>query len=144
MKIYLQTPVKGSVPEVFSKFNKDLFVTLKPPLVNVELVKFDGCRRGDEFHLLIRPVVGTQEWKGKVTEDYLSDSESYFIDEGVQLPFPLSKWRHKHLIKKIDAQTFIIDDIEFETSPKFLGPLVYPFLLAMFKFRVPIYQRIFS
>jgi ligand-binding SRPBCC domain-containing protein len=143
VKLYFKTKVKGSVEEVFSKFDKDLFLKLKPPGVSVHLKRFDGCQKGDVIQLELLSPLGKQMWDGKITEWYSSKEECYFIDEGVKLPFPLNSWKHKHLIKNENGETVIIDDIVFSISPKVLIPFFYPVLWSVFKYRAPLYKRIF-
>ncbi len=144
MKIYLRTPVKGSVLEVYRAFNKDLFIKLKPPFVKVDMKRFDGCHLGAEFHFVIESFPKSITWKGKVTEEFESENKCYFVDEGIELPFPLSSWKHKHKIEKFNNEVMIIDEIEFSVSSKLLAPVVYSSLLAAFTYRIPIYKRIFS
>ena len=144
MKLYFETIVSGSVKEVFFKFDKELFLQLKPPGVTVDLKRFDGCNKGDEIQLELKSPAGTQEWKGIVTDSFVSEDECYFVDEGVKLPFPLTLWSHRHTIKNIKGKTTIIDDISFEISPKIMTPVFYPILWSVFKYRGPIYRRIFK
>jgi ligand-binding SRPBCC domain-containing protein len=143
MNLYFKTVVNGSVGSVFSQFNKDLFEKLKPPAVRVNIKRFDGCQKGDEFQLELISPLGKQNWEGKVTEWFSSLDECYFIDEGVKLPFPLKTWKHKHLITNENGKTVIIDDISFSFSSPLLGPFFYPVLWSVFKYRGPLYRRIF-
>lgn len=144
MNLYFKTPVKGTVKDVFNQFNESLFSKLKPPGVKVEIVRFDGCKKGDAIDLNLISPMGKQQWKGEVTDWFSSEEECYFVDEGRVLPFPLSAWKHKHLIKSENNQTFIIDDIQFEIKPAIIGIFYYPILWSVFKYRGPIYRRIFS
>ena len=143
MKIYIKTKIEKNYREVFSFFNRELFLALKPPLVNVKLDRFDGCKKGDEVHLRM-DLFGllNQSWISHITENAESSDEIYFIDEGALLPPPLSQWKHIHHIKKIDENsTYIIDDIDYTTGNIALDYMIYPALYSMFYYRIPIYKR---
>lgn len=144
MNLYFKTPVEGSVAKVLSGFNKELFLNLRPPGVRVDLRRFDGCKKGDLIELDLLTPFGKQVWEGKITENYESEDEAYFIDVGVKLPFPIKTWRHKHIIKRENNQTYIIDEIRFSIAGPLWGPVFYPIMWGVFKYRGPIYKRIFS
>jgi ligand-binding SRPBCC domain-containing protein len=143
MKIYIKTKIEKNYRDVFSFFNSKLFLALKPPLMNVSLDRFDGCKKGDEVHLRM-DLFGflNQKWISHITDNGENSEEIYFVDEGTLLPPPLRNWRHVHHIQKIDDQsTFIIDDIDFTTGNSLLDYAIYPALYSMFYYRKPIYRR---
>ena len=140
MKIYIETAVKESVEKVFLAFDEKLFLALKPPLLPMKLMRFDGCKVGDQVHLDL----GLNVWISLITEHSVATDECYFVDEGSQLPFPLKRWRHKHLIKNKDGVTLIIDNIDFSTGLKLLDYLVFPALYFMFWLRKPVYRKKFG
>lgn len=138
MKILLTTPIEKNYRAVFSLFNLKLFEALKPPVVKLVVTRFDGCKKGDEVHLN----VSGQRWVSHITEYYESDDEIYFVDIGVIIPPPLSKWRHVHKIERTGENSCnVIDDIEYTTGNTLLDKLIYPALYAMFSMRKPIYKR---
>jgi ligand-binding SRPBCC domain-containing protein len=80
----------------------------------------------------------------KITDSYYSVAESYFIDEGTQLPFFLKYWKHKHRIVKNGSESKIIDEIEFRTPTILTDYIFYPILYLQFLYRKPIYRKIFK
>ncbi len=146
-RVLIRTRIKNKKPrEIFARFDKDLFLELKPPLLNLELKRFDGCMKGHEVHLETS-LFGKmkQEWVSLITEHGFSDQECYFIDEGKKLPPPLTFWRHRHrIVKYNELDSEIIDDITYTTGNGVLDKLIYPALYAMFSFRIPIYKKKFK
>ncbi len=143
MEIQIQTPVMQSYEQVWQGFTRELFLALAPPLTPIHLLRFDGCKKGDEVHLEIDFGVFSQLWCSKIVEQTTTNDEIYFIDEGIQLPFFLSKWKHKHRIVKQATGALIIDEIEFE-GKFFTSAFIYPVLLLQFMYRQPVYQKWFE
>ena len=112
-------------------------------MINLVVERFDGCKKGDEVHLKM-DLFGllNQKWVSHITDDFRSDYEIHFVDEGAILPPPLKKWKHIHRIQKInELSSYIIDDIEFTCGNPALDLLIYPALYAMFFYRKPIYKK---
>lgn len=83
-----------------------------------------------------------QLWISRITSDFRSDYEIFFVDQGVKLPPPLKNWKHIHRLEKIDElNTYVVDDIEYSCGNKALDLLIYPALYLMFLYRKPIYKR---
>lgn len=144
MNIKFETKVKGNYREVMDKFDRKLFEALKPKQGEMEIVEFTGSKKGDRVHIRFTSPIKA-EWVSDIVEDYVGEDEAYFIDEGVQLPFPLSYWQHKHIVKKIDENTsLIIDDITYEARNWFLTKMMYPALYLGFAPRGKIYQAYFG
>lgn len=142
MRIKIETLVNCNYKDVSKKFNRDLFIALKPPLVQLELKVFDGCETGDKVEMELGILGMKQEWKSLITEHGLSDKESFFVDEGVVLPPPLKEWKHHHILENVnDTKTKIIDDIQFSTGFKLLDIIIYPVLYVQFWYRKPIYKQ---
>jgi len=135
--------------EVFSRFNADLLSALSPPLVRVDLERFDGCEVGDVVILRLRMLYFLrQRWECSITEHVEGERECYFTDEseGERLPFFLRQWRHCHRIQAhpTDAgRSIIVDDIQYR-APFGLNALLYPVLWAQFAYRKPVYRRFFG
>lgn len=138
MKLTIQTPIAKNYKSVFARFDLELFKKLKPPAVSLEVERFDGCKKGDQVHL----IVSGKKWVSHITDFYQDDNEIYFIDRGVVTPAPIKSWTHIHKIKKTgENECVIIDDIDFSTGNVLMDKLLYPALLAMFSLRRPIYKR---
>lgn len=145
MRLVIKTKVRTPLKNVFERFDLDLFKALKPPLVGLEVERFDGCQPKDEVHLLMNTFGLKQKWVSHITETRESENEIFFIDVGVTLPPPLKYWRHKHQMIKIDElQTMIIDDITFQSYSKILDPFMYPIFWVMFSLRGPVYKDYFG
>lgn len=143
MKILIRTKIEKNYQVLFSKFNLHLFEALKPPLLNLVVERFDGCKKGDEVHLKM-DFFGliNQRWISHITADFKSEYEIFFVDVGVLLPPPLKKWTHIHRLEKItEISSFVTDDIEYSCGNGALDLLIYPVLYSMFLFRKPIYKR---
>lgn len=143
MKILIKTKIEKNYQVLFSKFNVELFKALKPPLVNLDIERFDGCKKGDEIHLRM-DIFGqlNQRWISLITSDFRSDYEINFVDEGALLPPPLVKWKHVHRIEKLnETSSFIVDDIYFTSGNLIVDLAIYPALYLMFLYRKPIYKR---
>lgn len=145
MKIKIQTLVQGNFKEVYQKFDQELFLKLSPPLVKINLSRFDGCKTGDEVHLDMTFLGKKDRWVSKIVKESECSYEKYFVDEGEILPSPLKHWRHKHIvIKSGNTKCFIVDDINYTTDIPALDLFVYPFIYLSFLYRKPIYRKYFN
>lgn len=144
MKIKIQTLVHGHFHEVYKKFDQDLFLKLTPPLVKINLARFDGCKPGDEVHLDMTFLGKKDRWVSKIVKASECSYEKYFVDEGEVLPPPLKHWRHKHVvIKSGNSKCFIVDDINYTTDIPPLDVILYPFIYLSFLYRRPVYRKYF-
>ncbi|WP_020526267.1 SRPBCC family protein [Flexithrix dorotheae] len=144
MEIIIKTKVEQSIQKVWKGFDKRLLLKFSPPFPKVSITRFDGSQKGNEVHLKLDLIFFNQEWKSLITQDFQSEAEMYFIDEGTQLPFFLKFWKHKHLMEKKDEGTLIIDHINFKTPYIFTDFLFYPLLYFQFLYRKPIYKKEFK
>jgi ligand-binding SRPBCC domain-containing protein len=96
------------------------------------LLRFDGCSKNDEVHLQLSFIFFKQQWISIITEFENNVNEIFFVDEGISLPFFLKSWKHKHIIRKHNGSTQIIDDIEFNTGNKITDMIFYPLLFMQF------------
>lgn len=143
MKILIKTRIEKNYQVLFSKFTIDLFKALKPPFVELEVERFDGCKKGDEVHLKMK-LFGAlkQQWISHITEDVKNDYGIYFVDKGFLLPPPLTSWTHIHRIEKInELASYVIDEIDYTSGNKSIDLMMYPALYLMFLYRKPIYKR---
>ncbi len=144
-KIHLKTKVQTPYKKVFERFDLSLFEALKPPMVKLEVERFDGCLKGNEVHLNIDMGFMKSKWISLITENSETEQEIYFIDVGKELPFPLRYWKHKHRILNIGSdQSEIIDEIEYSSGKGWLDALIYPILYAQFALRGPVYKDVFG
>lgn len=145
MQITISTTVNEHFLAVKEGFNQDLFSSLSPPFPPVKLLRFDGSKKGDIVSLELNFLFFKQIWTSEIIEDHTSESEFYFVDKGIKLPFFLGNWQHKHrLIGRGTSKTEIRDEIHYQGSNWILTPLLYPALYLQFLYRKPIYRRIFS
>jgi len=144
MNIQLKTKVEGNYKDIMRRFDRKLFEALKPKHADMEIVEFTGSEKGDKVHIRFNRPVKT-EWISLITESGVNETEAFFIDEGVTLPFPLSYWKHKHIVKKItDNCSYIIDDITFKGPSFLLTSMLYPFIYAGFYPRKKVYKAYFE
>lgn len=145
MHLLLSTPVTGHHRDIMSRFDRSLFEQLTPPGAKVDLVRFDGSETGNIVHLRLKmPLMPAQDWISEIVEHGSNDQESWFVDQGTTLPWFLSYWQHRHVVKKAGAHSEIIDDIRFKGPVWLPDFLMYPVLWAQFAWRKPVYQRIFG
>lgn len=144
MKITLETQVQQDYLKVKEGFNKSLFFKLSPPFPPVKLLRFDGSKKGDIVSLELNFIFFRQKWTSEIIEDQTNDKEFYFVDEGVELPFFLKEWRHKHRIIQSDGGSIIRDEINYKSGFSLLTLLLYPVLYLQFLYRKPIYMKIFK
>ncbi|MEM9822753.1 MAG: hypothetical protein AAF985_16860 [Bacteroidota bacterium] len=144
MQLTLTTKVDGHYREVMERFDRQLFEALKPPMASMSILAFTGSKKGDRVHIRFESPIQA-EWISEITEDEINDKEAFFVDEGVQLPFPLKYWRHKHIVRKIDeTSSYIIDDIQYEGPNTLVSFLLYPAMYIGFAPRKKVYQQYFK
>ena len=144
MKITIETAVEQGYLDVKSGFDASLFIKLSPPFPPVRLIRFDGSRKGDFVTLELDFIFFRQKWTSEITDDRTTDLEFFFVDQGVELPFFLKTWRHKHRVISSGIGSLIRDEIEYEAPIEFLTYLLYPVLWAQFAYRKGIYRRVFK
>ena len=139
MNISLKSKVNGEITAISERFDERLFRYLLPP--GAQLIEFGGSKKGDIVHLKL-PLAG--EWISEITENGASADTWYFIDEGRKLPFPLKKWRHKHILHRAGNSTTIEDNMNFSTGNIIFDLLFYPVLYLSFLPRVWQYKKYFG
>lgn len=144
MNLTLRTTVYGHYLTVMKAFDRNLFECLTPVGAKVELVAFTGSKKGDQVHLrFVSPV--RAEWISHITEDGRNDTRAWFVDEGVQLPWPLKQWRHHHIVEKVDEhRSTIIDEMYFSTGWKIFDVFLWPVMYLTFVQRKPLYRKYFA
>jgi ligand-binding SRPBCC domain-containing protein len=144
MKINIETRVQQYYLKVKEGFNETLFTKLSPPFPPVKLLRFDGSKKGDLVSLELNFLFFKQKWTSEITEDKTTDQEFYFIDKGVELPFFLKEWQHKHRIINSGTGSIIRDEITYKSGFSLMTLLLYPALFIQFLYRKPIYKKIFK
>lgn len=144
MNIKIKTRVKQDYLSVKGGFHASLFKKLSPPFPPVKLIRFDGSKKGDLVSLELNFIFFRQKWVSKISEDHTSEQEFYFIDEGVELPFFLKSWKHKHRVINSVEGSIIQDEINYQAPFKLLTWLLYPAMLLQFAYRKPIYRKVFN
>ncbi len=156
MKLLLQTPVRQPLAKVWAGFDRALFNQLAPPFPPVEVIRFDGCLKGDVVHLRLNFIFFKQDWISDIIDQQTigmlnhgmpdHPDEIFFVDQGTKLPFFLRYWHHRHRLVR-DTQTggtLVIDDITFRTPTLLTDYLFYPLMWLQFAYRKPIYKRVFG
>lgn len=142
MKINLSAFVENpSVNDAYSRFDRTLFLQLAPPLPRFELLRFDGCKTNDYVEIMLHTPFGKEKWVSRIVDDKITDELVYFIDEGIVLPSFLSRWKHKHIIKKHKNGVLVVDSIDFEASKKWMRPFVFLGVYLQIFYRNPIYKK---
>jgi ligand-binding SRPBCC domain-containing protein len=146
MHLYLRTHVAATPAQVSAGFTRELFLALAPPFPPFQLLRFDGCQRGDEVHIQMGVGPLSTRWNSLITDHgTTADGTYYFVDEGQLLPTPLRYWQHRHLMQPApDGGCYIVEDIEYRTASTVLDRLLWPVMWAQFVWRRPIYQRWFG
>ncbi|MFW5760078.1 MAG: SRPBCC family protein [Cyclobacteriaceae bacterium] len=146
MNLKITTLVKAPFNKVKNGFDEKLFKQLNPPFPPVKLLRFDGSSKGDLVSLQLNFIFFKQNWTSKITEDQDGEKQFYFIDQGVELPFFLKQWRHKHIINNLEhgKAAEIIDDIYFRTPVRLFDFMMYPLLWLQFMYRKPVYKKYFD
>ncbi|RAJ99936.1 ligand-binding SRPBCC domain-containing protein [Larkinella arboricola] len=143
MQVIIQTRVEQPMHRVWDGFTLHLFNQLSPPFPPVNVVRFDGCLKGDTVHLQLNFLLFKQDWISAITEQQETDQEIYFIDRGTKLPFFLAYWQHKHRLIREGTHTRIADEVTFRTPTRLTDFLMYPIMYGLFAYRKPIYKRYF-
>jgi ligand-binding SRPBCC domain-containing protein len=144
MQLEFRTRVNSSIEEIKSQFDAKLFKKLAPPFLKLEVIEFGGCKLGDTISLRLVTPVFKGDWKSVITEEFQSESEWYFVDEGRILPAPFISWKHNHIVKEKGKYSDIIDRIEFKCANRAIELVMTPGLALSFLYRKPIYKKIFK
>jgi ligand-binding SRPBCC domain-containing protein len=145
LKFSIQTPIKASMTNVWKQFDQNLLEKLSPPFPIVRISTFEGCHTNDRVVLEMDFLLLKTTWSSIITDFQESESENFFIDEGVKMPFGLTYWQHKHSVKKLtDASSAVVDTIQFKSKFFLLDYLLYPLFYGMILYRIPIYQKLLS
>lgn len=143
-KIMVRSAVNAPFTTVVSHFNRSLLEALSPDLLRLRILQYDGQLPGNRFCMQLGPSFLGVEWEGVVTASGSTPGTYWFEDVGVRLPFPLKCWKHRHIVRKSEHGTVIIDIIYFSSGFVLLDWFLFPFLLSMFKARTKKYRAFFN
>lgn len=139
----LETKVKGSVSDVFKRFDRELFCFLKPPGFIAEIEKYEGNEQGNRVSVLFK-----LPWKSKmeveIKEIVERPDHSYFTDEGCTMPFGITSWKHIHHVIASGNCVIIRDEVRFKTQSVFLTFFIYSAFYISFQLRKPQYKKYFG
>ena len=105
MNLVFETEIERPFLNVKSRFNLDLFLALKPPMINIMVSRFDGCSPGNEIHVDLNTLGKKQKWISVITHEMQDDREWSFVDEGKKMPWPLASWKHHHRVVSLDDKS---------------------------------------
>jgi len=141
----IESSVVQSFELVSENFSQDLFLAIAPAFPPSELIGFDGDKVGGLVQMKIGVGVLSKIWISEIVSREKTRDKMEFIDVGRQLPPPLKKWRHRHVVKRErDGSTSIIDDIQFTSGWKMIDYGIYPVLKFMFSKRTRAYRKYFD
>ncbi|MCB0737915.1 MAG: hypothetical protein KDC92_10410 [Bacteroidetes bacterium] len=144
MNITLRTKVNGHYMKVMQGFDRNLFEALAPPFPKFSVEAFTGSETGDKVDVKFGWPLNSH-WKSDITSHGQNEQETWFVDEGTEMPFGLKKWHHRHVVKKIsETESEIIDDMTFKAGNRLASLLLYVPLLFAFLPRKGKYKRYFK
>ena len=145
MELRITTTVAGNYRQILDQFTEPLFLDLAPVFPKFRLVKFEGSMPGNEVEIELSLFGFPVTWASKITERHITVNEAWFTDEGRKLPWPLKKWKHRHLVTRLsENKSRITDQIYFSTGFGLADLLIYPVMYAQFAARKPVYRRWFG
>jgi ligand-binding SRPBCC domain-containing protein len=145
MNIKICTRLSYSLVKIQIHFNESLFAALKPPLMPMEVQRFDGMKPGDEVHVLLGSAPLAVTWVSQIVQANQSLKHFEFTDVGKKLPWPLMKWHHHHLVEEVSPTCCDIKDhITYHTGSTSLDLLLYAPMWLMFNYRRIQYPEYFK
>lgn len=140
-RVRITTKISARPKEIMAKFNKELFLELCPPFVDIEVTQFDGIKLNDELHAIVSTCGSYQSWINIIVESQMGEQCCYFVDEAREMPAPFTYWRHLHEVKEIDKDhSLLTDEIIFKTSTPLTDYIMLVIIYCLMYFRKPIYM----
>ena len=143
LRFTIITPIEAPRDWVWLHFNQDLLAAVKPPLSQLEFLRYEGQRKGNRIALRVF-FLGKwvkQTWNTQI----IADRGTCFVDSSHKPPAPLSYWHHVHAVLPGPNQSCrIVDRISFSCPYDWLAYLVYLPLFALFSTRRKGYRRYFG
>jgi ligand-binding SRPBCC domain-containing protein len=144
MNFIIKTAVGSTTKEaVMAGFTSDLFLKLAPPFPKLKLLRYDGCEKGHEVHLQMDFLLYKRNWISVITENGVTETEFYFVDEGTLVPAPIKNWKHKHIIRQLGNSVEIEDNVTYSCGNMIIDKLIFLPIFFLFLYRKPIYKNYF-
>ncbi|CAM3805008.1 SRPBCC family protein [Alkalicoccus chagannorensis] len=129
-EFYYKTELPHSLDEVWNFFQSNENLAAITTFPKIRILGDTDVFEGSRVHLEMNFLLFRLHWKGVITKKV---DKAYFMDEGVQLPFPFQSWEHVHAFKEEDGRTVMIDRVRF--SAWVPAPFVSLMLRGMFSDR---------
>jgi ligand-binding SRPBCC domain-containing protein len=137
--------VEAPLDQVWATFAHDaksLFEALSPPFPKAKLIAFGGTEVGAVVKLDLDFGLWTSHWESIVTEQFITDTACWFIDQGSILPLGLSYFRHRHLLTATGPnQTTIAEEITLAGNNWFTTQINLIGFKGQMQARGPIYTK---
>jgi hypothetical protein len=148
LTLTIALPVSGA--QAFAALaDSALFDYIKPKFPPTKVLVYDGIAAGQPIAFEINVLGWRQTWRGHIAEHHEPPAadpqgERWFVDVGLQLPFPLKQWRHRHLVRSTGPSSCqIVEQIAFSCGVPALDFLLWPGLYFTFWPRIWLYKRWF-
>ena len=129
----------SDIKKVKSEFNNILFLKHLTKLLPVKIIEWDGTYDGAKAHLAFW-FFGWRDFIVNHKENSENKISFSFVDEGINLPFYLKNWRHKHEAYKENDFIIIKDEVNFTADSKFLDLFLFPLLVMPILIRKIFYK----
>ena len=106
---------------------------------------YQGNQVGNEIHLMMM-FPWKSKWVSKIIEvSEKSNVEKFFIDKGIVLPFGLTYWEHKHIVRQKSVNELEIEDaIRLDAKNILLTIFFKLIFIVQFKARRKKYKIFFK
>jgi ligand-binding SRPBCC domain-containing protein len=143
MKFEITTRINKPLREEMKGMTQEMLSELNPKFPPFHFLRFDGIYKGAEIHIELNLFLKKEKWEYVIEEVADAPDSWSFVDVSKKQPFFIKSWRHRYTIGGSDSYTEITDSLEFH-SPLFLEWMLYPWLYAHFRYRKPVYRKIFG
>lgn len=144
MRIRMVTTVKAPFDVVSGNFDRNLFEYLLPPVFPAVIRRYEGHMPGDIIDVLLKLPFG-KHWTLITKETWKTAKEYGFAERGLRTPLGITYWHHTHrVVARNQNSSFIIDEIEFETSLYLTDYTHYVFLFGVLYYHKLMYSRYFK
>ena len=114
-EIKVNQPIE-KVWEFFSTAENIAQITTFP---KVKILSAPETRIGNRIEMELNFIIFKKKWVAQIDEVV---EQEYFIDRGVNIPFPFKTWVHTHSFEELGEWTIIRDQVKYESSlPNFIN-----------------------
>ncbi|WP_444685662.1 SRPBCC family protein [Alkalicoccus luteus] len=111
---YYGTIIDKPLQEVWDFFQATENLAAITTFPEITVKGSERSEEGAEIELQMNFYAAKLSWKSRISE---VSEPNYFIDEGIEVPFPFKVWRHVHAFKtEPDGRTKMIDMVQFDAS----------------------------